>query len=110
MRSPHFSDDERRALIRTLTNLLNQNQSFQRRKLASDEALSSQLDTNQHRTDIGFHQVLYMQIRMAEEQRLMAEEQRKQGQSLEKIRTDLKKSDIIVIPKEEQQFTEDPEA
>ena len=92
----------REATNRQIANLLTQKERHHRQAMASQEALSDQIDERQHRTDVGIGEVLKMQMEMAEEQLA-------QSRLLKQLIAAHQQSDFIVVPKEERQFTEDPE-
>lgn len=111
---PSNRDDEsRRALIRTLTNGLNQRERQHRQTMASQEDLSAQIDKRQHRTDVGIGEVLKMQMHTEDARK---EDSDAIKESLEvitgllgSILKELQGNDFLRIPKDERQYTEDPE-
>ena len=111
---PSNNDDEsRRALIRTLTNGLNQRERHHRQTMASQEGLSTQIDERQHRTDVGIGEVLKMQMH-TEDARKEDSDATKQSLAvitglLGSILKELQGNDFLRIPKEERQYTENPE-
>ena len=109
--SPSNNDDDfRRALIRTLTNGLNQRQSHHRQNMASQEALSLQNDENQHRTDVGIGEILKMQMHTEDARKGYSETHQKELAEVKGllglILKELQGNDFLRIPKEERQFTE----
>lgn len=92
----------REASNRLYTQLLNQKERHHRQNMASHEALSEQVKSCQLRTDVGVGEVLKMQMEMAEEQLALR-------RLIEQLIAAHQQSDFIVVPKEERQFTEDPE-
>ena len=112
--SPSNRDDEsRRALIRTLTNGLNQRERHHRQTMASQEDLSAQIDERQHRTDVGIGEVLKMQMH-TEDARKEDSDATKESLAvvtglLGSILKELQGNDFLRIPKEERQFTENPD-
>ena len=112
--SPSNRDDEsRRALIRTLTNGLNQRERHHRQTMASQEDLSAQIDERQHRNDVGIGEVLKMQMRTEDARKDDNDTHKKELAEVKRllgsILKELQGNDFLRIPKEERQFTEDPE-
>ena len=92
----------REATNRVIANLTTAMERHHRRNMASQEALSVQAKENQHRTDVGVGEVLKMQMEMAEEQLA-------QRRLIEQLISAHQQSDFIVVPREERQYTEDPD-
>ena len=112
--SPSNRDDEsRRALIRTLTNGLNQRERHHRQTMASQEDLSAQIDERQHRNDVGIGEVLKMQMHTEDARKDDNDTHKKELAEVKRllgsILKELQGNDFLRIPKEERQFTEDPE-
>ena len=82
------------ALIRTLTNMLNQSERHHRHTMISQEDLAGLIESNQHRADVGIGEVLKM-LMISEEQRQVDRE------LLEKIATHLDLHDHLVIPRDQ---------
>lgn len=109
-RAPKPEDDpeqqSREAANRQLCNLLNQKERHHRQNMASQEALSAQIDERQHRTDIGLGEVLKM---------MMLSEDIRKGEHedvvglLSSILQELQGCDFLRIPEEERQYTADPD-
>ena len=93
--SPKSEDSEgRRALVRSLTNLLNQTERHHRHAMVSQEDLAGLIEANQHRADVGIGEVLKMLM--------ISEEERKvDRQLLKKIATHLDLNDHLVIPRDQ---------
>ena len=111
---PSNSDDDfRPALIRTLTNGLNQRERQHRQTMASQEALSDQIDKRQHRTDVGIGDVLKMQMHTEDARKDDKVDNNKELAEVKgllgSILKELQGNDFLRIPKEERHFTEDPE-
>ena len=106
-------DDFRRALVRSLTNGLNQSERHYRQTMASQEDLSTQIDERQHRTDVGIGEVLKMQMH-TEDARQEDRDANKEALAgvtglLGSILKELQGNDFLRIPKEERQYTENPD-
>ena len=81
--------------------------------MASQEALSDQIDERQHRTDVGIGEILKMQMH-TEDARKEDSDANKEALAvvtglLGSILKELQGNDFLRIPKEERQFLEDPE-
>ena len=93
-RNPEPQKQVTEALIRTLTNMLNQAERNHRRTMVSQEDLAGLIESNQHRSDVGIGEVLKM-LMISEEQRQVDRE------LLEKIATHLDLNDHLVIPRDQ---------
>ena len=82
------------ALIRTLTNMLNQSERHHRHTMVSQEDLAGLIEANQHRADVGIGEVLKM-LMISEEERQV------DRQLLQKIATHLDLNDHLVIPRDQ---------
>ena len=84
-----------------------------RRNMASHEALSEQVDRCQQRTDVGVGEILKMQMLTEDARKDDREEfisnQQKIIRLLESLVKTHQRSDFIVVPNEERQFTFDPD-
>ena len=92
---PNSEDSEgRRALVRSLTNMLNQAERHHRHAMVSQEDLAGLIEANQHRADVGIGEVLKM-LMISEEERQV------DRQLLQKIATHLDLNDHLVIPRDQ---------
>ena len=93
--SPISDDNEgRRALVRSLTNILNQTERHHRHTMVSQEDLAGLIESNHHRTDVGIGEVLKM-LMISEEERQV------DRQLLQKIVQQLDMNDYLVIPRDQ---------
>ena len=93
--SPKNEDSEgRHALVRSLTNLLNQSERHHRHAMVSQEDLAGLIEANQHRADVGIGEILKM-LMISEEERQV------DRQLLQKIATHLDLNDHLVIPRDQ---------
>ena len=103
----------REASNRLYTQLLNQKERHHRQNMASHEALSEQVKSCQLRTDVGVGEVLKMQMH-TEDARKEDSDATKESLAvvtglLGSILKELQGNDFLRIPKEERQFTENPD-
>ena len=106
--APNNDDSEgRRALVRTLTNQLNQNERHHRHTMASQEELADSARMAAERSDQGHHSILSMidevsdQIAEGHETAATKADIAALEQKMDKVVEHLIRYDHIVIPREE---------
>lgn len=103
--------DFRKALVRTLTNQMNQSERHHRQNLISQEGLAQQAKDNQHRTEMSVGEMLNMLMHTEEarkdDRELLLVLMERIDDRLVKIDQHLIKHDHVVIPKEESNFFEE---